>query len=324
MKKQSHAWLVAPWVWGLGLLIGMPAIAQQPASDIGRAPPSLVAANFRPIAIKAVTVYLHHTDGQWSASLSGDVKDPATEKIEILLAGNSLRVMTRPQRDGSRLCMTKMKDRAEFGYLECNSAFYSSNKGSAAVGTLVRGVMSLGILTVTDAASGSTGFTVSLDQQALDAAVAESKAIELAQESAPLIEYREAFSRAISLRELRGFIATYDGVFDPESLVAMAKEKLPQAIEQEEIRTRQKAEAAAQRIAAERQQEIQQQAESDALRQFQAKIRPGDRIKVIGDRNISYFGMVIEVKPPLAYIQWENVTPPLQWLRLDMLLPTSR
>lgn len=31
--------------------------------------------------------------------------------------------------------------------------------------------------------------------------------------------------------------------------------------------------------------------------------------------------MVVEMKPPLAYVQWENATPAMQWIRLDNLLP---
>lgn len=304
----------------VGLLIGIPAAAQQsplPESIVdGSTTPSS-----QPISIKAVTVYLHRAEERWSASLKGDVKDTATEKIEITLADGSLRVLTQPPPKGSKLCLTKMKDREQFGYLECNSAFYSANKGSSAAATVLRGVLSLGILTVSDAASGNTGFTVSLDRHALDAAVSESKAIALARESAPLVEYRKAFASSISSRQLREFIARYEGASDLESLVVKAKEKLPLAMEQDEARAKQKLEAAARQAEAQRQQEIQRQAESEALRQFQSKLRPGDRVKMMPARFTAFYGMIIEMKPPLAYIQWENVTPPMQWVRVEQLLP---
>ncbi|MBK6631361.1 MAG: hypothetical protein IPG33_10085 [Betaproteobacteria bacterium] len=305
----------------VGLLIGMPAAAQQSpildASGDGSTTP-----RSRLASIKAVTVYLHRAEERWSASLEGDVKDAATEKIEVTLADGSLRVLTQPLPKGSKLCLTKMKDREQFGYLECNSAFFSANTGSTAAATVLRGVLSLGILTVSDAASGNTGFTVSLDRQALDAAVSESKAIEFARKSAPLIEYRKAFESAISARQLSEFIARYEGASDPESLVVKAKEKLPLAMEQEEARAKQKSEAAARQAEAQRQQEIQRQAESEALRQFQAKLKPGDRVKMMRTHYAAFHGLVIEVKPPLAYIQWENVTPPMQWVRVEQLLPS--
>lgn len=304
----------------VGLLIGMPAAAQQsplPDSiDDGSTAPSS-----RLTLIKAVTVYLHRAGERWSASLEGDDKDTATEKVEVTLADGSLRVLTQPLPKGSKLCLTKMKDREQFGYLECNSAFYSANKGSSAAATVLRGVLSLGILTVSDAASGNTGFTVSLERQALDAAVSESKAIEFARKSAPLVEYRKAFASAISSRQLSEFIARYEGASDPESLVVKAKEKLPLAMEQEEARARQRSEAAARQAEAQRQQEILRQAESEALRQFQAKLKPGDRVKMMRTHYAAFHGLVIEVKPPLAYIQWENVTPPMQWVRVEQLLP---
>ena len=303
-----------------GLLIGMPAAAQQSpildASGEGSTTPSS-----RLTSIRVVTVYLHRAEERWSASLEGDVKDAATEKIEVTLADGSLHVLTQPLPKGSKLCLTKMKDREQFGYLECNSAFFSANTGSTAAATVLRGVLSLGILTVSDAASGNTGFTVSLDRQALDAAVSESKAIEFARESAPLIEYRKAFASALSSRQLREFIARYEGASDPESLVAKAKEKLPLATEQEEARAKQKSEAAARQAEAQRQQEIQRQAELEALKQFQLSLRPGDRVKMMPARYSPFYGMVIEVKPPLAYVQWENVTPRMQWVRVEQLLP---
>lgn len=304
----------------VGVLIGLPTAAQQ-----SPLPESIVdgstTPNSRLTSIRTVTVYLHRAAERWTARLEGDVKDTATEKVEVTLADGSVRVLTQPLPKGSKLCLTKMKDRAQFGYLECNSAFYSANKGSSVAATVLRGVLSLGILTVSDAASGNTGFTVSLDRQVLDAAVSESRAIEFARESAPLVEYRRAFASANSSRQLSEFIARYENASDPESLVVKAKEKLPLAMEQEEARAMQKLEAAARQAEAQRQQEVQRQAESEALRQFQARLQPGDRVKMMRTRYAAFHGLVIEVKLPLAYIQWENVTPPMQWVRVEQLLP---
>jgi hypothetical protein len=255
--------------------------------------------------------------------LDGDFTDPATERVEVRMADGSLTVKTKPLPGDRKLCLTKMKDRAQFGYLECNSAFYKANLGSAAAATLLRGIFSLGILTVSDASSGNTGFTVSLDQQALEAATIEARLIDFAKEAAPLVDYREAFALAVSSAQLKDFIANHEDKFDPEFLVAKAKEKLPLAIEQEDIRARQNADAAARRTEALRQQELRRNADAESVREFQTRIRPGDRVKVARDRYTSFYGMVIEAKPPLAYVQWENVTPQMQWVRLDVLLPPN-
>ena len=303
-----------------GLMAGVPALAQQAVGvESGL---SVLAAGYRPGSLlKAVPVYLQRVDGGWSASLTGDLKDSATELVEIPLSGASAQVMTTPMPGGKRLCLTKMKDRSEFGYLECNSAFYTTNKASAAAATLLRGVLSLGILTATDAVSGNTSFTVAVDQPAIDAAVAESNAFELARESVPLLEYRELFAKSSSSRQLRTFITTFEGAYDPESLVEKAKEKLPAAIAQEEAMVAQQAALAAQRAEAQRQKEIQYQAELATQAAFRNKLRPGDRVvaKLRDSRNLLY-GMVVEMKPPLAYVQWENATPAMQWLRLETLL----
>lgn len=275
---------------------------------------------------RPVPLFLKNIDGRWSASLSGDIKDPHTERIEVSLLNKSARVLTDPPQGGRRQCLTKMKDRSEFGYLECNSAFYSVNTGSAAAGTLIRGVLSLGILTAADAASGNTAFTVSLDQATLDAAVVESNALDLAKASAPLLEYRDLFAKAISSQQLRNFIATFENGFDPESLVSKAKDKLPSAIALEEAEARQKATLAAQQQEAFRQQQIQRQAEDEAVSAFRTRLKPGERVAMSckGFRGCQLIGMVIEMKPPLVYVQWENATPTMQWIRLENLFPSPR
>jgi len=302
---------------------GLPAAAQQ----VGNGDHVQPVAGYRPGSVlKAVPIYLQHVDGRWSASLTGDLKDPATERVDISLPSSSTRVMTQPVPGGRRQCLTKMKDRSEFGYLECNSAFYSVNTGSAAAGTLIRGVLSLGILTAADAASGNTAFTVSLDQATLDAAVVESNALDLAKASAPLLEYRDLFAKAISSQQLRNFIATFENGFDPESLVSKAKDKLPSAIALEEAEARQKATLAAQQQEAFRQQQIQRQAEDEAVSAFRTRLKPGERVAMSckGFRGCQLIGMVIEMKPPLVYVQWENATPTMQWIRLENLFPSPR
>lgn len=312
---------LAQWILCWGLVTGLPAAAQQ----VGNGNTGQPVSGDRPGSVlKAVPIYLQQVDGRWSASLAGDLKDPATERVEISLPSGSVRVMAQPVPGGRRQCLTKMKDRGEFGYLECNSAFYSVNKGSAAAATLLRGVLTLGILTATDAASGNTSFTVSIDQPALDTAVSESKAIELAKESVPLLEYRHLFARASTPQQLRTFIATFEGSFDPESLVAQAQEKLPAAIVQEEALARQKAMEVAQRAEAQRRQEIQQQAEQEALAVFRSRLQPGARVAAKWRDGRNWLtGMVIEMKPPLAYVQWENATPTIQWVRLEILFPAK-
>lgn len=301
-----------------------PASAQ-PVENNNANPPAATTSN-RIGLLTRVPLYLKNIDGQWSASLTGDLKDPTTERIEVAPLTKSVRVLTDPPPGGRRQCLSKMKDRREFGYLDCNSAFYSVNAGSAAAGTLIRGVLSLGILTATDAATGNTAFTVSFDQAALDAAVSESNALELAKELAPLIEYRDSFAKATSSQQLRNFIATFENGFDPESLVIKAKEKLPVTIAQEEALARQKAISVAQQAEAVRQQQIQRQAEEESLAAFRARLKVGDRISISCKflRDCQMIGMIIELKPPLAYIQWENVTPAMQWVRLDTLYPLLR
>lgn len=306
----------------VSLLICLSATAQTTIVGDSSEQASVSTPNFRAGTVKGLTIYLTKVDGRWSASLSGDITDAATERLSVSLERGTARVWVNahPPKTGN-LCLTKMKDRAKFGYLDCNSAFYSSDKASTAAATLLRGVFSLGILTVTDAATGSTGFSVSLDQKALDEAITESKAIEFARESAPLVEYRTAYAVASSSTQLRSFIATYEGVFDPESLVAEAKAKLPIALEGENARANLQRAKAAQQAELQRQEEMKRQAEMEWLRLFQAGLRPGDRVMMKLQGGYDAYGMIIEMKSPLAYLQFENVTPMMQWVRVEGLLP---
>ena len=273
---------------------------------------------------RPVPLFLKNIDGLWSASLSGDINDPHTERIEVSLLNKSAQVLTDPLPGGRPQCLTKLKDRSEFGYLECNSAFYSVNTGSAVAVTLFRGVLSLGILTAVDVASGNTAFTVSLDQAALDSAVVESNALDLAKASAPLFEYRDLFAKAISSQQLRNFITNFENGFDPESLVSKAKDKLPSAIALEEAQARQKAAMVAQQAEIFRQQQMQRQAEIEALAEFHSRLQTGDRVILNVRSGPLLIGMAVEVKPPLVYVQWENASPAMQWVRIDSLTPPRR
>lgn len=273
-------------------------------------------------SLKSVLLYLRKAEGRWIASLAGDITNTDTELVYVSLTDGSATVATKLRPPGSRTCLTKMKDRVEFGYIDCNSAFYSANAGSAAAGLLIRGVLSLGILTATDAATGSTAYNVTFDQQALDAAVKESQAAELAKASAPLVEYRTLFSKAVSSQQLQNFIRVFENNYDPESLVSQAKEKLPAAIAMEESQERQRAREAAHRAEDFRQQQIRQQAETDAQAAFRTQLKPGDRVGVKCTklyRRCQITGMIVEMKPPLAYVQWENATPNMQWIRVNDL-----
>lgn len=275
---------------------------------------------------RAIPLFLKKIDGRWSASLTGDIKDPQTERIEVFLSNKSSRVLADPPPGGRRQCFTKMKDRSEFGYLECNSAFYSVNAGSAAAGTLIRGVITLGILTLADLATGNTMFTVSFDQAALESAINESSAWDLAAASAPLIEYRTLYANSKTSQQLRNFIVTFENGFDPESLVSIAKDKLPATIALEETQARQKVSAAAQQAETVRQQQLQRQAEAEAVAAFRTRLKTGDRVSASCRvyRGCQLIGLVIELKPPLAYVQWDDATPATQWVPVDNLFPSIR
>ena len=290
-----------------------------------------VSASGKPLpTLKALEVYLRKIDGRWTVSLEGSVTDADTEYVEVSLTDKPHSVVGGlPAGQRKTGCMAKKNDRAKFGYSECNSAFYSVNVGTSATRNLIRGALSLGILTVADAATGGTDYSVSFDQKALDDAVAEANAVEFARQVAPLVRYRRAYQRVYKARHLQDFIDRYKGVYDPDSLIAEAEAKLPFAIEQERIIARQQIEEEAAKAAVEAKQRaaIRQQEEmaQENLRKWRAQLKPGDKVTAkfedyILSRNPPT-GMIIEVKAPLAYVQWDILEPAVRWYRLDALFP---
>jgi hypothetical protein len=180
-----------------------------------------------------IDIYLRNEDGKWVASLTGDLRDTKFEVVRVNKNSWSYSLPAAKPSPNPRLCLTKMKERANFGYLECNSIFFSANLGGTVAGTVLRGVFSLGILTATDAATGNTGFSVSFDQAAFDKAVAESGAIHLAKDTISYQDYIASFEAAKSSRQWQAFISKHKDSYDPDSLVLLAEQRLMEAIERE-------------------------------------------------------------------------------------------
>ena len=72
------------------------------------------------------------------------------------------------------------------------------------------------------------------------------------------------------------------------------------------------------------QAEIRRQAEIEALAEFRSRLQPGDRVILNVRSGPLLIGMAVEVKPPLVYVQWENASPAMQWVRIDSLTPPRR
>jgi hypothetical protein len=268
-------------------------------------------------SVSEYPIFLKKADGKWTAVLKGDPrKDKDTEMVYVSAKSWAYRPGAQPLNKGDS-CMRKYLDRDEWGYMICNSAFYAADVGDAAAGTALRGVLSFGLLTVVEAASGITPFKVKLNQEALDKAVEESGAIAFAQQSAPLLDYRAAYRQATASSALQDFIYAYEKGFDPDGLVAEARKKLPAALERDAAAEREQNRQA--ELARER--ERRKQAAEAELGVYRANLTRGDRVMAEMTSGIQIYGLVIEVKPPLAYVQWENKSPAQEWVRLDWLRP---
>jgi hypothetical protein len=104
-------------------------------------------------------------------------------------------------------------------------------------------------------------------------------------------------------------------------LVAEAKQKHSTAMATEDA-ARQEKQREQERLAMRAQEDERQRQSIDSqLSAYRANISLGERVMAKGPRGLLLYGLVVEVKPPLAYVQWENKSPALEWVRLDWLLP---
>ena len=98
-------------------MAGCPALAEEVSNGNGPAP--MTAGPRLPLSgtLKKIPIYLQRLDGRWTASLSGDIKNPAIEQIVVSLPDGSYRLTAEPLPKNLRWCAARMKDRAEYGYM---------------------------------------------------------------------------------------------------------------------------------------------------------------------------------------------------------------
>jgi hypothetical protein len=95
---------------------------------------------------------------------------------------------------------------------------------------------------------------------------------------------------------------------------------------------RRDAEASAQRAENSKREQADRQAAARArvasIPAFQAALKPGDRFQMsgalAGSSSFIGIGLVVEVKPPLAFVQFDNVEPSTRWVEIKSLEPLSQ
>lgn len=165
-----------------------------------------------PMPSKPVRVYLQKTNGKWAASLSGDQHNPDVEQIVVDPDNGTYQLDAALHWGGDRCNAKEIRNGVVYVYVKCNSVFFSLENPDGA----------------------------------LEAAVAESGAVKLAQEFYVLEKYRATFANAKSSKELEEFVYRYESIFDPDALVGKAKEMLQGISEKKKVeRARKAAEAEA-------------------------------------------------------------------------------
>ncbi|MBS0355164.1 MAG: hypothetical protein JSR83_14850 [Proteobacteria bacterium] len=264
-----------------------------------------------------VPVYLKKGATGWTASLDGSVRDPSVERVlfrkdtswqdEPILAFEK-----EDDKHGKAAnCIRKYSDRNDpkgGNYGRCNSSFYTEATAGSAAYNVARGILSLGLGTINDASSDTFSVIKTFDHSSYKEALDASRAAEVARAGVGLLNYRQEFQKARTITDFKLFVSNYEGVFDPENRVAVAKRNIAEISEREQ----------AERIRAE--QAAQQ--EVAAQKVIEATIKFGDSILV---RGFTYGGIpatVLEVRKPLVHVQWGdgyNMGESTRWIQLDQV-----
>jgi hypothetical protein len=278
-----------------------------------------------------VPVYLKKVNDVWTASATGDLTDPNTERVKFYPYAGWAAELSFEGGLNDLTCYSWSSERKGRKYSRCTSVFYTKDVGTTVGRKVVRGVFTMGIATLGDALNNNPSVVIALDQEAFNTALTTSRAIEVAKLNAPLWEFRAEFKAAqSSSAKLKSFIARHDGYYDPDGLVEQARQQLTKSEEEDAKQATKRREqeqklengrAFVKRLSDEHQRLVDEQ--NVRVQAYLKTLRIGDRILVISDAP-SYrrsYGMVIEMKGPLLLVQWEDRTPQMEWIQGLSVMP---
>lgn len=313
-----------PHVFRLSLLGLAIAVSIQGCASKRPLPPSApVESQLRKLAEEkkfGIPVYLKKIDGVWTASATGDLTDPNTERVKFYPNANWA---AEPYFESGALdgmCGNWTPERRGEKYSRCTSNLYSRQIGMSVGRKVFQGVLTLGIATLADQVNDNASVFTALDLEVFGKAIQESGAVEIARKNEPLWEYRARFAAARqSTDKLKAFIAEQEGRYDPDQLVEQARQKLP-LVAQDEAKAAAAKKATADLLERERAARVAQRAKTEA---YVRALRVGDEILVITDPPGSrrLHGMVIEIKGPLLFVQWKNREPRMEWIQSSIVTP---
>lgn len=280
-------------------------------------------------------VTLRQVGSQWIVDSNASVRQPDVEQLWFRKVGNSghIVVMTKlynpaPQTDRSTCSSGLManpaaKDRAVGGYNECTSAFFKCETTLADAFLLVPSVL-----------TATRSCPVKLDTERVQAAIQSADVgtwLTRFTEDQKLRAYRGSFNAIRTSKNADSFIQLYQQ-YDPEGLVAKAREQRESLLLAETQASEQKALEQEKQKADREKQRTEQMANERAREEAMAKLQQQRDLRTKEFRSKltigsdTFCGPVIAIRHPMVQIAVNAPLPgysPEPWLKLEDVYPAD-
>jgi hypothetical protein len=310
------------------------SVAAAPPAELSWPIKRLAGSSSSPRADEPV-VTLRLAGSQWVVDNNASTRRPDVEQLWFRKVGNSghIVVMTKlynpaPQSDRSN-CSAGMianpaaKDRSVGGYNECTSAFFKCETTLADAFLLVPSLI-----------TATRWCPVKLDTEKIQAALQSADVgtwLQSFADDQKLRAYRGYFNAIRTSKEADSFIKFYQQ-FDPDELVAKAREQKESLLLAESLAAEQKA-LEQERLKAEKEKQRAEQVATELAReeaQAKLQLQRDARTKEFRSRlaigSDTFCGPVIAIRQPMVQIAVNAPLPGYSaepWLKLDEIYPAD-
>ena len=258
-------------------------------------PPSPVQDQLRSLPVEqryGIPIYLKNTNGTWTASEVGDITNPNTERVKLFPMADWKADPDFPRGGWDANCKFGSEARtAKSGnYNRCNSRLFVNEDGNRI-----------------------------LDRSLLERILAQTRAVEMVRGTESLWQYRarvESIRNSTNEDAIKSFIDTYSN-YDPDHVIKLLQARLLN-MEMDAMRKRNYAAQEQERLAsrqARREEYVRNLKIGDTvLVKSEPVVKYSEEVRTYVIRSLEYRGLIIDIKGPLLYVQWQNREPRMEWI----------
>jgi hypothetical protein len=258
-------------------------------------PPSPVKHQLQSLPIEqryGIPIYLKNTNGTWTASEVGDINNPNTERVKLFPKADWKADPDFPRGGWDTTCKpgSEVRSSKSGDYNRCNSRLFVNEDGNRI-----------------------------LDRSLLERILAQTGAVEMVRGTEPLWQYRARFEGVRNTTNevaIKAFIDTYSS-YDPDHVIKPLQARLTD-IERQAMQRRNYAAQEQERIAS-RQTRREEYVRSlkigdTVVVKSEPVVKYSEEVRTYVMRSLEYRGLIIDIKGPLLYVQWQNREPRMEWI----------